>query len=139
MENAVNSVNTYVGIEDPDDLGTFVDVSDKAHNVRMGLTIGNVDSSTFGQGDMTNVQTMRGGSFQVDFYSDDDLRDLMWAIFNSGASIRVRYGPEGSDSGKERLTASFNLTNFEPTGAVNSLNASPATFVRTGATTRDTF
>jgi hypothetical protein len=139
MENAVHAMNTYVAIEDPNSPNTFIDVSEKAHNARMPFSRQDVDSSTFGQGDMTSKSGMRDSSFNLDAYNDADLNELLYNIYMSESPVRVRYGPEGNAAGKERYTAYFNMTGWEPGGSVQGLNASSITFHRTGATTRDTF
>lgn len=138
-DTATHAMDTYVGIEDPDNLGTFIDVSEKAHNARMAFSRGDVDTSTFGQGDMTGLSGMRDATFSIDVYGDSDLNELLYNIYMSKDPVRARYGPEGNAVGKERYTAKFNMTGWEPSGSVNAVNGASVNFHRTGGTTRDTF
>src|ERR1019366_10000399 len=123
---AVHAQNTYVALEDPTNAGTFIDVSAKSHNVRMPMTRGDVDTSTFGQGDMTNLTGMRDASFTLDTYGDAALNTLLYNLWMSGSPWRVRYGPEGSVTGKERWTFYANMSSFEPGGGVTTVNAATA-------------
>ena len=136
---ATHAMDSYVGIEDPNAPGTYIDVSTKATNARLAFTKQDVDSSTFGQGDMTNVSGLRDATFSLDVYGDATLNQLLWNIFQSRNPVRIRYGPEGSGTGKERYTAYFNMSGWEPGGSVTSLNGATVNFHRTGATTRDVF
>jgi hypothetical protein len=140
MSDTANSAqHTYVAIEDPAAPGTFVDVSEKAHNVRMPLTKGDLDSSTFGQGDNTSKSGMRDGTFTLDTRDDPALRALCFRIFMSDNPVRCRYGPDGPDAGNQRFTAAHNMTGWDMGGAVNTINGSSVAFHRTGQTTLDLF
>lgn len=138
-DTATHAMDSYVGIEDPNNLGTFIDVSNKSHNARNPLTKQDVDSSTFGQGDMTNKSGMRDGTFTLDIYDEAAVRTLLFAIYMSKDPVAVRYGPEGSTTGMQYLQADFNMTGWEPGGSVTSLNGSSVSFHRTGGTTLDVF
>ncbi len=138
-DTATAAVDSYVGIEDPTDPGTFIDVSEKATNARLAFGLAEAPSSTFGSRDVTAVNTMRSQSFNVDFLNDEPLNELLYNCWQSPDPTRVRYGPQGDGAGKERYTADFNIGNFEIGGAVDGLNQGPASFTRTGPTTRDTF
>jgi hypothetical protein len=132
-------MHSYIEFEDPTDPGTYIDVSENCHNVQNAFTRDNVDTSTFGQGDKTNINGMRDGTFSVDYLTDPALRDLLWSIFLSDDPVRVRYGPEGNGTGAERQTAYFNMEGFGDGGSTTTAVGGSVSFHRTGATTRDTW
>lgn len=138
-DTAKSAQATYVGIEDPAAPGVFVDVSTKATNARMPFTRGDLDTSGFGQGDMTSVSGMRDSTFTLDVFGDKDLNGLMYRIYMSPNPVNARYGPEGPATGNERYTAKFNMTGWEPGGSANGLNTASVNFHRTGGTVRDLF
>lgn len=138
-DTAVHALHSYVAIEDPNNLGTYIDVTEKCSNVANAFSKDNVDTSTFGQGDKTNIGGMRDGTFRLDYFGDSDMRDLLFDIFMSDDPVNVRYGPEGNSSGDERQSADFNMEGFEDGGSVGSAIGGSVSFHRTGATTRDTF
>lgn len=138
MDGATQGYKQVVKIEDPASPGTYVDVTNNCTNAAAAFSRDNLETSTFGQGDKTNLSGMRDGTFSIDYMMDQALRDLLWKVFLSDAPVSVQYFPEGEDTGRELMTADFNMTNFGDGGNIGAAVGGPAQFHRTGATTRTT-
>lgn len=138
-DTAVHALHSHITIENPLAPGVYIDVTEKCSNVANAFSKDNVDTSTFGQGDKTNLAGMRDGTFRLDYFGDAAMRTLLFNIFMSDLPVNVRYGPAGNTVGLERQAADFNMEGFEDGGAVNAAIGGSVTFHRTGATTRDTW
>ena len=136
---ATHAMHSVVKVEDPATPGTYVDITEKVSNAAPAFDRDNVDTSTFGQGDKTNIVGQRGATMPIDGFMDQGLRNLLWKIYLSDSPVSIQYGPEGDAEGKERQTADFNLTGFGDGGNVSSAVATSPQFIRTGPTTRDTW
>ena len=136
---AIHGSKQSIQIEDPDNPGTYIDVSDKLTDASPGYDKDNVNTTTFTEGDKTNISGQRGAVFSVNGLMDQELRDLLWTIYLSDDPVSIIYGPEGDASGKEKQTADYHLTGFGDGGNVSGAVGTAPAFVRTGGTTRSTF
>lgn len=135
MNNATAGFRQEVEIEDPNNSGVFIDITEYCSNASFAFPRDLIDTSTFGQGDKTNIVGMRDGTLSVDYLSDDTLRSLLWELHLSNDPVRINYYPEGNVGGKQKLQSYFNLVSFGDGGNIGSAVGGSAQFQRTGATT----
>ena len=137
---AIHGYHQYVGIEDPDNLGTYIDISSKCSSFNGGISRANVPTPGFTEGDIGHIVGQRDSAPSMSVYLDQDLRDLLNAwLFDSDTACRIIHGPEGNASGKEKQTAYYWILSVPDGGDVNSAIAVTIPLQRTGATTRSTF
>lgn len=68
------------------------------------------------------------------------LDTILWTAYNTGASVSVIYGPQGSGAGAVRFTVPFYVSRYSPGPASADAVQCSAELVGTGADiTKDTF
>lgn len=139
MDGATHGFKGYVEIEDPDSLGTYVDITEHVTDFRQSFGRALVDTNSFGQGDETSVNGLRSLTVNGSQFMDATLRALLFAIIHYDEALRVRYGPEGNATGKDRYVQYMNLTGYDDGGNVTSAVGGALNFTRTGASTLDTW
>ena len=137
---AIHGSKQVVKIEDPDNLGTYLDISEKCSAFNPTISRQNVPTPGFGEGDIGSIVGQRDANASLTVYLDQDLRDLLWSwILDQDNPCSIKYGPEGDDDGLEKQTADYWILSVPDGGDVNSAITVTVPLQRTGATTRGTW
>ena len=135
-QTATHGSEGYVELQLPGTT-TWINISDKVHNASLAFSRETADTSTFGQKDKTYVVGLRDATLSCDYYNDDQLRGYLYTCWLDSKPCKLRLGPDGPTTGKERLTANFFLTTFGDGGSISSVVGGQAQFQRTGPVARD--
>jgi hypothetical protein len=139
-DQAIHGKGQYVEIEDPDNPGTFIDISDKCFSASQPFSRANVPTNGFGEGDIISIVGQRDSSFAFSAFMDDELRDILHKWFlDSDDPCQINYGPEGNATSKPKLSSDFWVLGFSEGGDVSSALTTAPSLQRTGSTTRGTW
>lgn len=132
--------NTKWLVEDPTverDLSAFLDNVSGA----MGRALSEV--SAFGDSGVKNIPSLQNSTFSVSGHYDPTATTgpnaVASALLTATATAGMKFGPDGSTTGKPRVTAEVWLTNYTITSAVADKVSFEAEFQVDGTVTFDTF
>lgn len=124
--------------------GSPTDLSAYTREVNFAPEIQMHDTSVFGVGSRTKTTGLKDAKFTVTFMNDPTLQSHLIACYQaqtpgSGTTFTFSYGPQGSTTGKRRITGECILTGFPIDAKVDDIETIQASFEVTGAVTFDTF
>lgn len=101
---------------------------------------GNVDTSTFGQRDASNLATLRNGVLSIEGFRDigaiESIRLLASGIGSQDANHKLLYAPEGDVFGKDCFILNSNQNSVELSSPINGVVMISAGFQATGGPRR---
>lgn len=119
--------------------GTPTDLTAYTTSVEFSPDIQMHDVSVFGVGSRSKVTGIKDASMTVKFFNDPTVQTHLIGLYGLSTSSTFSFGPQGSTTGKRRITGECWLQTF-PLGAdVNEVESITATFPVTGAVTFDTY
>jgi hypothetical protein len=124
--------------------GSPVDVTTYVDDVSPELSQAIHEATVFGNTAIARVPGLKDGKCGIKFISNTTILAQLIAIYNAqtpGSSSRVSLvvGPNGSASGKPRLSFEMILTNFPIPAVVNDIERIQTTWEADGGGTLDTY
>lgn len=120
--------------------GALQDLSSYIHEIDIGFPIDMHDVTTLGLADHAAQPGLLGGDdITVRFYYHATPETQLASLLGLGSTTTIQFGPEGTGSGKLKISVETYLKSFKPGIKVADMNGIEAVFQKTGAVARATF
>jgi hypothetical protein len=120
-------------------ISTNTDFSTKTFSVSPDFSAENVDQTTFQSTYRSKEQSFKNGTIQAVYKYDTTIYGQLAAIYNGGDTITFEFGPDGTTTGKPKVTGSMFITNFGTPVTVGDRIELSVSFETSGAITFTTF
>jgi hypothetical protein len=118
----------------------LVDLSAYIHEIDIAYPIDIHDTTTLGLADHASQPGLMGGDdVTVRFYYHATPEAQLASLLGRATSSQIQLGPEGTATGKLKVTVSVWLKSFKPGIKVADMEGIEAIFHKTGAITRAVF
>lgn len=119
--------------------GTAVDISAYLTGITFAVDGTVIDITTLGDTWHDFVRGQNNASLSVEGIYDTLPGTLLYNLATASASATFSYGPQGTASGKPKITGECFMTSFSPPAALDEAVTFSAAFQTTGAVTYGTF
>jgi len=124
--------------------GTPTDLSSYTREVNFAPEVQIHDTSVFGVGSRSKTIGLKDGKVTVTFMNDPTLQTHLINLWTTqtpggGQTFTFSYGPQGSTTGKRRITGECILAGFPVDAKVDDVETIQAALEVTGNVTYDTF
>jgi hypothetical protein len=116
-------------------VAVLTDFTAKTISVSPSWEAEQVESTTFGDTYREFEQSFKSGTIEVEYKSDDTIFGQLAAIYNNGDSVSFQYSPDGTASGKPKVTGSMIMTSFSPPASIGEILTISVSWQISGATT----
>jgi len=138
----VHGKGSYFSVDDAS--GTERNLTTYLTEVSFPRDVDIADTSVFGNTYKTGIPGLAGvtcsisGKYDSTATSGPDV--VLSGLLTATSTSTIKYGPEGSSSGKVRYTGEFWCTSYQVTGSIGDVVSFTAAFtLATNALTKDTF
>ncbi len=114
-------------------------ISAKTMSVTLNAEAETVESTTFGDAYRNYEQSFKNSTIDVQYKYDTDIYAMIALLYNNGTAVSFQLGPDGTDSGKPKITGSAFVTTFGTPVEVGNLLVVDVSFQVDGALTFTTF
>jgi hypothetical protein len=118
---------------------TNVDYSSSTRSVSPSFDLETVDSTTFGDSYKDFESSFKNATIEAVYKYSTAMWTVITDLYNGGATITFEYGPDGTTTGKPKVTGSMFITKFSPPTTVGALIEMTASFQVTGAVVWSTY
>lgn len=115
MANAVHGKLTDFRIDDSG--GTLRDISNHVNQVSLNRDAPEIDTTTFQDTARTYIADFDGAELSFEGNANATVMGYLHPIVGQAATVSFQYGPEGSASGKRKMTGECTVTNVTESGA----------------------
>lgn len=138
MSNAVHGKLTDFRLDDSG--GTLRDISAYTNKVSLSRESPEIDVTTFQDTARTYILDFDGATLSVEGNSSATVMGYLHGVLGQAATLTFNYGPEGTASGKRKMTGECVMTSLVEDGAATGKqNTWSASFRVSGAITFTTY
>lgn len=116
---------------------SLTDYTAKTLSVQMSLDGEEVDATTFGNFYRDFERSFINGTFEVQYKYDSTIWGVVSLLMTNGTSVDFQYSPDGTTTGKPKVTGAMVCTSMGSPASVGDLLVIDVTFRINGAVTFD--
>lgn len=120
-------------------VSTNTDFTAKTMSVNPSFEAEQVESTTFGLTYRTYEQSFKNASIDATYKYDTTIFGQLAAIYNGGDTVTFQLAPDGTTTGKPKITGSMFITSLSPPVNVGDLITIDISWQVSGAVTFSTF
>ena len=137
MSNAVNAKLTDFRVDNSG--GTLTDISTYLTSAQLSRSAPEIDVTTFQDTARSYIPDFDGAELSIEGNAHATVMAQLHAILGQSATVSFQYGPEGSATGKRKMTGEATLLDIQDSGQIGQANQFTARFRVVGGITFGTY